>query len=443
MADKIRRLKKKAYLLEVVCRRMVLYTSNFEIFFFPFSSKIRIYRQPIKISTFALIDCKCSEIIMKIAIIGAGIGGLTTAIALEQKKIAYQIFEKFPKMIEMGAGIWLAPNALQVYQYLDLLEEVKLKGNSIDRITIGKPDLSAISDNPQDAIKAKFGYSAIAIHRAALQRLLLNKIPKEKIHLGKSFASFENSANGKTNLFFGDGSTFEADYLIGADGINSSVRKQLFPESQQRYTGQTCWRGVANTQLDKEFDNRVYELWGNQIRFGLSRIADGKYYWFAVALDKPNQVDNQSKVQEKLLNMFKPFHPIVTQLIKTTPTSKVVRNDINDLQPLSNWYKNNVCLIGDAGHATTPNMGQGGAQAIEDAYYLSHFLANHASENVFQLFQQERQSKVNSIVKQSWTTGKMAHWKYGTSFRNLLLKSIPKKLLVKKMIDMYEIEKYD
>ena len=112
------------------------------------------------------------------------------------------------------------------------------------------------------------------------------------------------------------------------------------------------------------------------------------------------------------------------------------------MKPLRKWYKDAICLIGDAGHATTPNMGQGGAEAIEDAYYLSHLQKNSMNENVFESFQQKRQGKVNSIVKQSWTTGKMAHWKYGKGIRNLMLKSIPKKLLEKKMIEMYQIEEY-
>lgn len=380
---------------------------------------------------------------MKYSIIGAGIGGLTTALAFEKKGIDYQIFEKFTTLNKVGAGIWLSPNALQVLEYLNVVEEVKLKGNSIDRITIGHSDLSPISDNPQDFIKDKFGYSAIAIHRAALQKLLLDKIPKEKIHLGKSFVSFNNLKKDTVKVAFSDGAEIETDYLIGADGIHSKIRKQLFPDSQLRYSGQTCWRGVAHTELGKEFDNRVYELWGNQIRFGISRIAVGQYYWFAVALDKPNQKEDKVVVQEKLLQLFKEFHPVVNQLISATPTNTILRNDINDLKPLKKWYKNNICLIGDAGHATTPNMGQGGAQAIEDAYYLSHLLEKSPRENVFQLFQQKRQAKVDSIVKQSWTTGKMAHWKYGKGIRNALLKRVPKTLLNKKMVEMYEIEKYD
>ncbi|WP_109301237.1 FAD-dependent monooxygenase [Aquimarina sp. AU474] len=378
---------------------------------------------------------------MKYTIIGAGIGGLTTALAFEKKGVEYQLFEKAPKINEVGAGIWLAPNALQVLEYLNVFNRVKSKGNSIDRITLGKADLSPLSDNYQDLVKDTFGYTTIAIHRAELQKILLEEIPQEKIFLGKSFQSFEKLNSGKIKLKFEDNSTSETDFLIGADGIHSKIRKQLFPESKTRYSEQTCWRGVANITLDKEFENRGMELWGNQIRFGISKIAKDKVYWFAVVLDKPNQKDDNDVIKQQLLKMFNSFHPLVHNLIKATPKINILRNDINDLKPLDNWSKGNICLIGDAGHATTPNMGQGGAQAIEDAYYLGNLIGKNPNQNVFELFQKKRQSKVNTIVKQSWTTGKMAHWKYGTNIRNFLLKHMPKKIMERKMMEMYHIEK--
>lgn len=379
---------------------------------------------------------------MNYAIIGAGIGGLTTALALQRKGIAYQVYERFPKLSPVGAGIWLSPNALQVLEHLELLEEVKQQGNSIDRITIGKPDLSPISDIPQNLIKQRFGYSAIAIHRAKLQKLLLDKIPKEKVHLGKAFESFSDEG-AQLSLNFSDGSGARTDFLIGADGIKSRVRNQLFPDSQIRYSGQTCWRGVADIELDSAFDNRVYELWGNQVRFGFSRISKAKYYWFAVALDAPNAKDDQAAVQQKLLSMFRGFDSTVIALLKATPTDKIIRGDLNDLKPMKKWYEAKVCLIGDAGHATTPNMGQGGAQAIMDAYYLSHFIQNASAPDAFRMFQDKREKKVNAIVNQSWMTGKVAHWKYGRGLRNLIMASVPKGMMNKKVIEMYEIEKFE
>ncbi|MCK8522981.1 FAD-dependent monooxygenase [Aquimarina sp. D1M17] len=378
---------------------------------------------------------------MKFAIIGAGIGGLATALAFEKKGIDYQIFEATPQFREVGAGIWLAPNALQVLESLGILEEVKTKGNTIDRITLGKADLSPLSDTYQNTVKEKFGYTTVAIHRAALQHILFNKIPSNKIHLGKSFGSYAHTEDEKIKVVFEDKSEYETDYIIGADGIHSKVRKQLFPNSTTRYTGQTCWRGVATIDMPQEFHHRGIELWGDQVRFGVSKIADNKVYWFAVALDQPNQKDNAETIQQKLLNMFNGFHPIIKELIRATPTELILRNDIIDLKPMKTWYKENICLIGDAGHATTPNMGQGGAQAIEDAYYLSELIANNPDQNIFEKFLQKRQPKVNDIVNQSWSTGKMAHWKYGKSIRNFFLKNIPQRMVQKKMMEMYTIEK--
>jgi len=374
-------------------------------------------------------------------IIGAGIGGLSTALAFEKKGINYQLFEKAPILNEVGAGIWLPPNALQVFESLNVLDTIKSAGNSIDRITIGKFDLSPLSDTFQNLVKDTFGYSTVAIHRAVLQKLLIDKLPKEKIQLGKGFKSSKTLKNNRIKITFDDDTTCETDFLIGADGIHSAVRKQLFPKSKIRYSGQTCWRGIADMQMDKEFENRGIELWGNQIRFGISKIAKNKVYWFAVALDQPNLKDKTHLIKEKLSHLFSSFHPLVLQLIAATSEENILRNDIIDLKRLDNWHKNNHCLIGDAAHATTPNMGQGGAQAIEDAYYLSSLIKNNTEENIFNQFQQKRRKKVDAIVKNSWTTGKMAHWKYGSGFRNFILSNIPKNTFEKKMLEMYKIEK--
>lgn len=378
---------------------------------------------------------------MLYTIVGAGIGGLTTALAFEKCGIEYQIFEKAPELNEVGAGIWLAPNALQVFEWLGILDDVVTKGNSIDRVTVGTSDLSPLSDSFQHDVKDKFGYSTIAIHRAELQKLLLQQVPKEKIHLGKSFKEFKEAEEGRIQVTFNDDSKVETDFLIGADGINSKIRNQLFPSSKTRYSGQTCWRGIADYTMDADFEHRGIELWGNQIRFGISKVAKDKVYWFAVSLSKPNQKDDDTLIKDKLLKTYANFHPLVKELIAATSQDKIVRNDISDLIPLNHWYKNNICLIGDAGHATTPNMGQGGAQAIEDAYYLSNLIKNENNTNVFRLFQGKRKQKVNTIVKQSWATGKMAHWKYGKGMRNFILKSIPKNLIQKKMNEMYQLEK--
>lgn len=378
---------------------------------------------------------------MKYSIIGAGIGGLATALAFEKIGVAYHVYERASEISEVGAGIWLAPNALQVLDYLGILEEVLKSGNAIDRITIGKADLTSLSDSFQDVFKKEFGFSTIAIHRATLQKILVDKLPKEKISFGKGFQSFVVQNDKSILINFRDDTTIPTDFLIGADGIHSKVRKQLFPQSSTRYSGQTCWRGIADFTIGKEFENRGLELWGDQIRFGISKIAEGKVYWFAVVKDKQNQKDIENGRKQKILKRFEEFHPLVKEVITATAEINILRNDISDLKPLENWSKGAISLIGDAAHATTPNMGQGGAQAIEDAYYLSKLIQANPNKNSFEQFQVQRQPKVNAIVKQSWTLGQMAHWRYGKLFRNFLLKSMPTKIMESKMQTLYRIEK--
>ncbi len=372
-------------------------------------------------------------------IIGAGIGGLTTALAFEKLNIKYHLYEKSSGINAVGAGIWLAPNALKVYEWLGILDQIIDAGNSIDRITITTPNLEPLADSMQDKVKEEYGYSTIAIHRAVLQEILVRNIPDESISWNKELQSYKEDKT-KVQLTFNDGYTVETPYVVAADGINSAIRKQLFPESTIRYSGQTCWRGVTTHSLDSDFDYRGLEIWGNQVRFGLSKVSKDTTYWFAVAKSKPFLKDNKETLKEELANLFSGFAPILLELINNTEKSKIIRNDIIDLKPMKKWFSKRICLIGDAGHATTPNMGQGGAQAIEDAYFLAKMITTEKEENVFKRFQEIRNKKVRSIVKQSWVTGKIAHIRYGASLRNLFFKNIPKSIINKKMHFIYQLD---
>lgn len=373
------------------------------------------------------------------AIIGAGIGGLTTALAFEKLNIPYHLYEKAEDINAIGAGIWLAPNALKVYEWLGILDQVKNAGNSIDRITIATEDLQTLTDSKQDEAKEEYGYSTVAIHRAELQKVLANNVASSNISWEKGLKSYTETKEG-VELQFLDATTTIVNYLIGADGINSVVRKQLFPKSKIRYSGQTCWRGVTNFKLPEDYNHRGIEMWGKQTRFGISKLSADKTSWFAVAKSKPFLTDNKETLKEDLLNEYKKYANVVTDLIANTNIDAILRNDIIDLKPIKKWHTNRVCLLGDAGHATTPNMGQGGAQAIEDAYFLSKIIATNTTDSPFKEFQKVRYKKVNSIVNQSWITGKVAHLGFGSKIRNMVFKNLPKSLIDKKMHFVYRLD---
>jgi 2-polyprenyl-6-methoxyphenol hydroxylase-like FAD-dependent oxidoreductase len=377
-----------------------------------------------------------------VGIVGGGIAGLTLALALEKLDVDYQLFEKAETLNEVGAGIWLAPNALQVLSWLAVLYDVRLLGNEIDQMSITDKLMNPFNTASQEWIKEKFGYSTYAIHRAKLQTLLYKRIPPAKIKLGYSFTEVQKIKGRNTaNIVFENGEEIETDCLIGADGIHSKIRSQIFPKSMIRYSGQTCWRGISNIKLPNDLQHQGFELWGEEIRFGFSRISENQVYWFAVCKSPPQMEDVTENLLERLFDMYKDYNPLVCRIITNTPIDKILRNDINDLERLPKWYNNLVCLIGDAAHATTPNMGQGGAQAIEDAYFLSHYIMTKESyPQAFEKFQQKRTKKIKGIVNQSWQMGQLAHWKYLNGFRNTLLKLTPQSFVNKSLEKLYSLD---
>lgn len=156
-----------------------------------------------------------------------------------------------------------------------------------------------------------------------------------------------------------------------------------------------------------------------------------------------NQKDHKASLKSQLVELFSEFHSVANELITNTPIDKIIRGDLSDLELLSSWYVNNICLIGDAAHCMTPDLGQGGAQAIEDAYYLSNFIKNSTDlEEAFHTFYTSRKGKVEKLVKQSRTTSKIAITNRPVEIiRNFVLKYTPQKLMEKQMIDLYKIDK--
>ena len=364
-------------------------------------------------------------------IIGAGIGGLTTALTLKQKGLNVKIYESSAEIKPVGAGIIIANNAMQVFQKLGLQEKIKKVGNKISFMKITDTQLNDISVVDLSEYEKKYGVHNIAIHRGELQKILADEIGFENINLSKRLSKIEKEELFK--LTFEDNTTFECKLVIGADGIKSVVRNQLFEESTLRNANQKCWRGICEIDLPKNYHNELNEAWGKGKRFGFVKISDKKVYWYALT-----NANKFSKKTTNLLEVFKEFHTDILKIISATNKEQIILNDIIDLKPIDKWQAENVCLIGDAAHATTPNLGQGACQAIEDAYVLGKLLDEGlAIESTFKQYENLRRKKAHTIVNISWTVGKMAHIEnnLGIWLRNKIMRNLPKSAN-KKQMDM-------
>ncbi len=380
-----------------------------------------------------------------LSIIGGGIGGLVTALCFDKLDISYKLYERTAVLKEVGAGIWLSPNALQVLEWIspELLKEIQDAGNIFNRILVSDHKLNPISDSDQSFVREKFGYTTMAIHRGKLQQILYKFVAQENIELNKSFETYSHNSDQSLSVNFTDGTSIQTRSIIGADGIHSKVRQQLFPDSKLRYSGQTCWRGVADYHLNNDLASAGFAMWGEQLQFGVSKISEGKVYWFAVKLSEPNLQDDKAHLKNLLTTMFAEYHPLVNDLIKNTAIENIIRGDLSDLELLNSWSKENICLIGDAAHSMTPDLGQGGAQAIEDAFYLANFMTKSTDvETAYKEFYKYRKAKVEKLVKQSRLTSKIAITnRFMEKIRNFFIKYTPESVMKKQMIELYQLDK--
>ncbi len=215
---------------------------------------------------------------MKYTILGAGIAGLSTAIALQKIGIQAQVFEAAPEIKPLGAGLLLAANAVKAYQRLGIAEKIVERGRLLPTFAILDQAGRTITQADAAAISQKFGLHNFAIHRADLHEALLAELHAQQIVSGKRAMSVSQNG-GDLTIQFQDASTATTDYLIVADGIHSAIRRQLMPNAVPRYAGYTCWRAVVDAG-DLEL-SAASETWGTNGRFGIVPLSGNRIYWFA------------------------------------------------------------------------------------------------------------------------------------------------------------------
>lgn len=365
-----------------------------------------------------------------ISIIGGGIGGLTLGNILKQNNLDFAIYESAPELKPVGSGIMMAINAMQIFDRLGLKEKIETAGNIIHGISITDKKLKLISTTNVLELEKKYNSCNVAIHRAELQRILAENISFENIQLNHSLSKISKEEDFILN--FENGNKIESKIVFGADGIKSKVRNQMIQLGKIRTANQICWRGLVDLELPEKFHHEAIEAWGKGKRFGFVKMSEKKLYWYAVI----NQTKYQNNLQ--LVDYFNDFHPLILTIIEATSSENIIINEIVDLSPIPKWYSKNLCLIGDSAHATTPNMGQGACQAVEDAYIIGKLLENSKNYNqIFEEFQKIRRKKVDNVVRTSWKIGKISQWENGNSLRNVLMKLIPESVnhqLIEKVI---------
>jgi 2-polyprenyl-6-methoxyphenol hydroxylase-like FAD-dependent oxidoreductase len=375
------------------------------------------------------------------AIVGGGIGGLTLAVALQRKGFEVKVYENAPAWKPLGAGLALAGNAIKAFREIGIEKEILQLGKVIKKVYIKDASGRDLLATDSEQISKKYGVvNNFAIHRADLHEVLLSLLKPGTVELNKRCIDF-TAVKDEVKFTFQDGTTARADFVIASDGIHSIFRQKLLPESKPRYSGYTCWRAVVhNLPPDFNFE-ATSETWGAGARFGIVPLTKNRVYWFATLNAPPADAVMKSFGTSELLSVFENFHSPVKQLLERTRDEEIIWSDIIDLKPLRKFAFGNIVLVGDAAHATTPNMGQGACMAIEDACVLAHLLERYEPRVAFANFETQRIKRTTKIVSNSWTIGKVAQWRHPilVGLRNWLVRNTPPSTTEKQFQFIYNV----
>jgi salicylate hydroxylase len=346
---------------------------------------------------------------IRVAIIGAGLGGLAATGALRQHGIEVVVYERAPQLGEVGAGIQLGPNAVKVLRALGLERALRpLTAEPVNYVSLAWDDARIRYREPMKGPYAvQYGAPYLMAHRADLHRLLCGLVPAQAVRLGAQCTGVSSAGRGAV-ADFADGSQIESDVIVGADGINSTVRESLFGVQPVRFTQQMAWRcmvPIESVPTEVGIGRDEYVGWigptGHVICYP---IRGGDLYNIFAGHVTDEWVDESWAVPssiDELLAGYRGWHPALLKML--AEVSDCYKWGIRDRDPLPRWTAGAVTLLGDAAHPMMPTLAQGAAISLEDGFALARHLAQHRDDPARGLagYEAERRPRASRVVLQA------------------------------------------
>lgn len=369
---------------------------------------------------------------MRVAVVGAGIGGLSVAVGLQRAGAEVVVYERSSVPPAGGSALSVFPNGIRAIDEIGLGEE--FRAITVDTAEtfqrgIRRPDGSWLVTQPA-AASADFR----TIHRTQMHRMLSSALAPQTVHVGHTVTDVSGDGT-VTSATDGTVRRDSFDLVVAADGIRSTVRARWPEDPGVAYSGYSVWRGITADPIDLR--GEAGETWGTRRRIGILPLPNGHAYWFAVLNVRKKRSISSSR--EHLESLFADWHPAVLDVIRATPADQLLFHPVESLGGnLPSFVSDRVVLLGDAAHAMTPDLGQGGAQALEDAATLTALLRSVVKARpaepatlttALRRYDNLRVSRTQAIAARSRAVGRLAHTpgRFTSGIRNLLVKATPER----------------
>jgi FAD-dependent urate hydroxylase len=349
---------------------------------------------------------------LKIIVIGAGIGGLTAGVALTQAGYEVEVYDRVSELRPAGAGISLWSNGVKVLNRLGLGEKMAAIGGQMDVMEYRSKTGDVLNHISLQPLIETVGQRPYPVARTDLQQLLLDAFPGE-VQLNSRCIGVEDDGQ-KVTAVFENGHRATGDLVVAADGVRSILRTYVLgTEVAPWYGGYVNWNGLVPASEDLAPNNSWVIYVGEHKRASLMPVAGDRFYFF-LDVPLPNGTTTApEKIQAELTDHFVGWADPVQNLIQTLDPFKTNRLSIHDVGPIDRMVRGRVALLGDSAHATCPDLGQGGCQAMEDVYMLTHFLmtTNISVEDALKRYETERKERTRSIVQKARSRAEQIHGK--------------------------------